>query len=221
MMKRNPARAPAPSPRALERAGRDLRARDAAVTDDAALVAYLAQWERRLHRLQRSFPERWCVRGLSDQEVRDRLTLRLLEAVRRPEPGEHELRRPGKEWGLLIARGELRRMRASFRLPVSVGDVGEGVSLLEPPSQEQRWLELEHERGLALAQARAEQQLSRPQRRWLAALKLSARAGGLFQASSEPNLAAAARVLGKNRSSAQRGYRELQARFTRELERVR
>jgi hypothetical protein len=50
-------------------------------------------------------------------------------------------------------------------------------------------------------------------------LKLSARSGGFFESSAEPNLSAASRVLGKNRSSAQRAYRELQTRFTAELSR--
>ena len=58
-------------------------------------------------------------------------------------------------------------------------------------------------------------------RRWFDALKLSASAGSFFAASAEPNLSAAARLLGKNRSSAQRSYRELQLRFGRELERLR
>lgn len=77
----------------------------------------------------------------------------------------------------------------------------------------------ESERLFSVAGQRAEQSLSRPQRRWLAALKLSARSGGFFQASAKPNLSAASRVLGKNRASAQRAYRELQARFSRELSR--
>jgi hypothetical protein len=74
--------------------------------------------------------------------------------------------------------------------------------------------------GRALAQQRAEQALSRPQRQWLSALKLSARAGGFFESSAEPNLSAASRVLGRNRSSAQRAYGELQTRFGRELQRL-
>jgi hypothetical protein len=38
--------------------------------------------------------------------------------------------------------------------------------------------------------------------------------------SDAPNLSAASRLLGKNRSSAQRAFRELQARFDRERRRL-
>ena len=82
-------------------------------------------------------------------------------------------------------------------------------------------MELQSEACRGLAAARAQSQLSRPQRRWLAAMKLAANGGGaFFKASQELNLSAAARVLQKNRSSAQRAYRELQAQFSRELQRL-
>jgi hypothetical protein len=206
--------------RAIEGEQADLRERDAAAHDDAALVAYQAKWQRRLRRLQQRFPERWRVAGLSDEEVRDFLTLRLLEAVRQPTPAELALVRPGKEWGLLIAQREKQKLRKTFRIRIFTSEASESLSQVLAPSQEQRWLDDEAEQGRALAQARAEQQLSRGQRRWLAALKLSARAGEFFESSAEPNLSAAARLLGKNRSSAQRSYRELQARFSRELSRL-
>ena len=210
-----------PSARALEDEQAELRERSLAAHDDAALVAYQAKWQRRLRRLQQTFPERWRVAGLSDEEVRDWLTLRLIEAVRQPTAAQLELSRPGKEWGLLLARLELRALRKGFRIRVVSAELGEGVSpASHAQNQEERWLDDEAEQARALAQARAEQQLSLPQRRWLAALKLSARAGGFFESSSEPNLSAAARMLGKNRSSAQRSYRELQARFGRELSRL-
>jgi len=197
----------------------DLRA--AAAIDDQALVAYEARWQRKLGRLQRAFPERWRVPGLSDEEVRDRLTLRLIEAVRGPTPAELELAVPGKEWGLLIVRAELRVLRRSFRLGALPVDFRESTSPCRSPTQEEHWLEREAEQQRALAEARAERELSRPQRRWLAAFKLSARAGNFFVASDEPNLSAAARIVGKDRSSAQRGYRELQLRFGRERDRLR
>jgi len=39
----------------------------------------------------------------------------------------------------------------------------------------------------------------------------------LFEASAEPNLSAASRILGKNRSPARRAFRELPARFSAQL----
>jgi hypothetical protein len=198
----------------------ELHDRDAAAVDDAALVRYEAKWRRKLRRLQRAFPERWRVPGLSEEEVLDCLTLRLIEAVRAPAPGERELRREGREWGLLVARRRLSELRKSFRLGAIATDLREAPLALLPVDQEAQWLDAESEQLRARAVARAEQGLSRPQRRWLSAFKLSARAGGFFQSSDEPNLSAAARMLGKNRSSAQRSYQELRARFVGELGRL-
>src|SRR5689334_11876610 len=81
------------------------RHRDAAVVDDAALVSYEAKWQRKLRRLQQAYPARWRVPGLSDEEVRDILTLRLIEAVR-ARSFEHDELCPGKEWGFLIVQEE-------------------------------------------------------------------------------------------------------------------
>jgi hypothetical protein len=209
-----------PTARALAAELAERKQRDLATTNDAALVAYVARWQTKLRRLQQSFPERWRVAGLSDEEVRDLLTLRLIEAVRSPAPGELELQRAGKEWGLLVARRALAALRKSFKLRAISADFSETPAFSHSLNQEEQWLEAEAERGRALAQERAERGLSRPQRKWLAALKLSARAGGFFESSAEPNLSAASRVLGRNRSSAQRAYRELQTRFGHELMRV-
>jgi hypothetical protein len=209
-----------PSPSAALAEHRDRAQRDAARFDDDALVQYEAKWQRKLRRLQQTFPERWRVPGLSDEEVRDILTLRLIEAVRQAAPEELALARPGREWGLLIVQRELRALRRAFKLPAIPVDFSETPVPLRELGQEERLLECESQRLFSVAEQRAEQRLTRPQRRWLAALKLSARAGGFFECSAEPNLSAASRVLGKNRSSAQRAYRELQARFSHELARA-
>lgn len=210
----------APSLAALLAEQRDRAERDAAQSDDRALVCYEAKWQRKLRRLQQRFPERWRVPGLSDEELRDILTLRLIEAVRAASAEEFALARPGREWGLLLVQRELRKLRRTFKLTAIPVDFGQAPVVQPELNQEERLLADESERRLCLAQERAELGLSRPQRQWLAALKLSARAGGFFEASAEPNLSAASRVLGKNRSSAQRAYRELQARFSRELSRT-
>lgn len=199
---------------------RDRLERDAALTDDGALVAYEAKWQRKLTRLQRAYPGRWRVAGLSDEEVRDLLTLRLLEAVRRADTEELALARTGREWGLLIAQRELRALRKGFRLEVVLADLGEATLPSRAVSQEEAWLEHEATRSRGLAQARAERGLSKPQRRWLGAFRASAEQGAFFEASAEPNLSEPSRALGKHRSSALRAYRELQARFSAELARL-
>ena len=196
----------------------DERARDAAATDDAALVAYEAKWRRRLVRLQRVHPGRWRVPGLSEEEVRDQLTLGLIEAVRRLPEGEPG--RAGKEWGLVVLRGRLRALRRNFRLETVCASVDDTPLLPRPRSFEEQYLELEQELARALARERAQRSLSRIQRRWLDAFEQSVSAGAIFESSQEPNLSAAARLLGKDRSSAQRAYRELQSCFIREQERL-
>jgi hypothetical protein len=223
-----------PKPSSLALA--DERERDLAATNDAALVVYQRKWERKLARLQRAHPQRWHVPGLSDEEVRDALTLRLIEAIRQlptgpstgcPSSEGHpggDAARPEREWGLRVALARLAELRRSFRLAATPVDFA-GVPLpgRHPnhslPSHEEHWLELEHERCLAQAEQRAHARLSGPQRRWLDALKSAAHDGDFFEASDRLNLSAASRRLGMNRSSASRAYEGLQTCFTRELER--
>lgn len=127
---------------------------------------------------------------------------------------------PDKEWGLWVIERHLAELKRALRFGATPMDFREVVVAERAPSQEQRWLEREEEACRALAEERAGQQLSGCQRRWLSALRLSARAGHVFAESAEPNLSAAARLLGKDRSSAQRAYRVLQARFASELEQL-
>jgi len=82
------------------------------------------------------------------------------------------------------------------------------------------YLDLEAERARALARERAQRSLSRTQRRWLDAFEQSVNAGAIFESSQQPNLSAAARLLGKDRSSAQRANLELQSCSMREQERL-
>jgi hypothetical protein len=198
----------------------DQRQRDAAVSDDGALGFYHAKWRRRLFKMQRAYPERWRVRGLSTEEVQDLLTLRMLEAVRGDNEDFSRLARAGSEWGLQCVKRELLVLRRHFRVDAVPADPTEFRVRDSAQSQEEQWLEREQNCARELARARAVDGLSRPQRAWLKALGESADAGAFFSASSEPNLSAASRLLGKNRSSALRAYRELQGRFIREMKRI-
>ncbi len=194
----------------------DERERDAAVTSDLALVAYERKWARRLVRLQRAHPARWTVPGFSDDELCAELTLRLIDTLRTKaaELGASD-HRAGKEWGLLFLAQQRRALRASFRLKIVLEDPTPVRD--RTPNEEERLLMAEAMGLRELARDRVEMSLTRPQRRWLSALKLSANAGAFFESSGEPNLAAASRLLGKHRSSAQRAFGELRERFTREL----
>ena len=196
----------------------DEHERDRALSDDRALVRYEGKWAKRLDRLFRAHPERWHLAGISDEELRDELTLRLIDTLRsKPsEVSRHE--RAGKEWGLCFLSHARREVRAGFRLNVVLADATPAQDRAQ--TEEERLIELETDGLFAAARARAEANLSRPQRRWLAALKLSANAGAFFETSGRVNLAAASRLLDKHRSSAQRAFAELQRHFVRELDRV-
>lgn len=199
------------------------RERQLASRDDAALVRYLARWEQALCRLQRAHPQRWHVPGLSEEEVRDALTLRLFEAVRElaAPPGDEPAAAPAaRPWGLGVMQRHLRVLRRAFRVGATLTDLQQAPVFERGPSQEERWLSHEADVCRAIALERAEQQLSQPQRRWFSALQSAADAGAFFRASERVNLSAAARLLDKDRSSAQRAYESLQACFQRELQRV-
>jgi hypothetical protein len=195
---------------------RRVRAAHEVMSTDDALVTYLAGWERSLMRLQRAYPARWHVPGLSDEEVRDALTLQLLEVVRH----EPEGTLPERAVALGLLRRQLAALRQRFRLGATPTDFGEAQLAPREAGEEARWLELEADACRAEAAAAAKARLSTPQRRWLAAFKLAASGGAFFEASDEPNLSAASRVIGRHRSSAQRAYQELQAQFQHERRRI-
>jgi hypothetical protein len=126
---------------------------------------------------------------------------------------------PDKEWGLAFLEAQRRELRRAFKLKIAHADTA--LAHDRAPNGEESLLALEHERVLEQARARAEPGLSRPQRRWLTALESSANQGGFFAESGQLNLAAAARVRGKHRSSALRAFDELSRHFSRELEKLR
>jgi hypothetical protein len=195
----------------------DEREREAAVTDDLELLRYQHKWERKLACLQRAQPQHWAVGGLSPEETRDALTLRLLELLRSDLGAREHYDRAGKAWGLSVAERHLVHLRKAFRLSAVPTDFREPVAVLDRgPGFEERLLEREAEAGLELARETAERSLSCSQRRWLSAMKLAARGGQFFASSAELNLSAASRLLGRNRSSAARAFKELQERFQRE-----
>jgi hypothetical protein len=165
------------------------------------LVAFLAAWERRIAKMQRAHPERWHVPGLSDEEVRDAITLALME-----EPDVDA-------WP--IVESKLAELRKRFRLPVAPADLRRAPIRDRALDQEEALLAHEGDAAFADACTSAEASLGRPQRRWLAAMKMAANNGAFFRTSDVLNLSEAARILGKNRSSAARAYAELRDRFKR------
>jgi hypothetical protein len=183
------------------------------MSKDDGLVAFLEGWQRSLARLQRAYPARWQVPGLSDEEVRDALVLHLLEAVRSDQNWD-------RGQALPILRRQLAVLRRSFRLGAVPMDLSAAPLAHCEPDHEQRCLELEANVRLLEAAESAKVGLSQPQRRWFSAFKFAAQCGQFFAASDEPNLSAASRALGKHRSSAQRAYSELQTHFRRERRRL-
>lgn len=202
--------------RALNSEKQDECERDEARQDDGKLLDYLVRWEQRIRRLGRRYPERFGAPGLSFDEVCDALTVRLLEALRSPEH-DSEFTRPAKPWALCVVTSELRCLRVRFRLKADVADLREHAVPDGRPSAEDSWLDAEARRCELAAVAAAEAHLSKSERQWYAALRLAARQGGFFQSSDQPNLSVASRLLGKDRSSAQRAYREITACFRAQL----
>ncbi|MFZ5892710.1 MAG: hypothetical protein ACOY0T_16745 [Myxococcota bacterium] len=193
----------------------DERERDAARSSDAALVAYERKWGHRLAKLQRVHPARWNVPGLSAEELRDELTLRLIDTLRTAPAELEQYERAGREWALSFFSGQRAQLRKAFRIDVAPADISCVCERVD--DQEERLIAHQSAELLGLARSRAERSLSRPQRRWFAAMKMSANAGSFFEASGKLNLAAVSRLLDKNRSSALRAFRELEQHFTREL----
>ena len=197
----------------------DERERDLAVNDPAALIAYETKWSKRLAKLQQTQPARWRVPGLSVEELRDLLTLRLIDAVRTSPKELARHRRPGKEWGFSFLAHQRKLLRRELRLELGLGDE-DPLVIDGSPSGEERLIDEQWARLVALASTRAENGLTRPQRRWFAAMKLAASAGEFFESSGKLNLSAVSRLLDKDRSSAQRAFGELRQRFMRELKKL-
>lgn len=180
------------------------------------LIAYLSAWARSLSRLQRAYPARWRVPGLSEEEVRDALTLRLLEAAW----GETAVPLPDRATALRMMREQLAALRKRFRLGATPTDFDEATLRDRSESEEARWLELEEDACRREAAAAAGTRLSKHQRRWLTAFELAANDGAFFASSDAPNLSAASRVMRRHRSSAQRAYQQLCAQFQHERRRI-
>jgi hypothetical protein len=194
--------------------------RERALENDGYLLEYVQKWAAAVERLQRSRPAQWRVAGLSDEEVRDSITLRLLEILRLQPPGFRELGRPGMAWGLAVAKSELSALRARFRVRIEPTDFAHVALPSRAATQEEQWLEEESASCRTVAADRARRGLSRLQRRWLAALELSAQRGESFEHGARVNVSAASRALGRHRSSGQRIYQQLCVRYRRELVRV-
>ncbi len=200
---------------------------------DASLASLLAQLgpgraadleraHRALHtpaRLEAEHPARWRIAGLSAEEVVDVLTLHLIEGVR--DGAAMALQgRPGREWGLLRAEAHVRTLRRTFRLDATPVDLRAAPIVARTLDPEALWVEAEAERSLGAARSAAERALASNQRAWLDALRATVTEGEVFAASGKPNLTAASRRVGMNRSSALRAYRNLQQIFTAALRNV-
>ncbi len=207
------------APEKLEAERREDARRAAAAQCDRELVRYEQHWAKRLRALQRAHPVRWHVPGWSPEEVVDALTLHLIEGVR-GDPASDAEGRPGREWGLLRAEARVRALRRTCRLEASPCDLRTAVLPAREEDPETAWLDAESERCRAIARRAAEEALAPSQRSWLGALRATVTDGDVFCASGKPNLSAASRRLGMNRSSALRAYRELRETFSAALRRV-
>ncbi len=171
---------------ALAREKEEDDARDLARRSDAGFVAYQKRWETKLTRLTKRYPERLSVPGLTHAEVRDMSSLRLLELVRTDDESCDVWAKPGREWGLAVVQFHVRELRRQFRLHAEPMDFREPLPVMGRESDhEERFLEMESEQCRWSAQRRAEDALTRPQRAWLAALKLAANSAEFLLRPSE------------------------------------
>ena len=194
--------------------------RELARRNGATLAEYVSRWTRKIAYRQRVHAARWLVPGLSPEEVRDALSLRLWELLSGDRLSERAYCRAGRVWGLEVAARELRSLRRRFKLAAISVDFWATPLPERAPNQEAQLLELEAETCRAFAERQARGRLSQVQQSWLGALESAAREGGFFRSSQALNLSAASRALGKNRSSALRAYRQLEADFQRALDRI-
>lgn len=191
--------------------------RELARQNGSTLAEYVSCWTRKLAYRQRVHAARWSVPALSPEEVRDALSLRLWELLSGDRLSERAYCRAGRAWGLEVAARELRSLRRRFKLAAVSVDFWATPLPERAPDQEARLLEFEAETCRTLAERQARGRLSHVQRSWLGALEAAARDGGFFRSSQALNLSAASRALGRNRSSALRAYRQLEAEFQRAL----
>jgi len=205
-------------PRDLLRELDDEKLREHARRDDAAMVRYLAHWRKRLTQLQRGYMAgRWNVAGLRAEEVRDRLELDLLAAVKNRTIEDPAFAAPGSESTFIyltrrVDKIELDRYVTDI-LSYHFGAEDDVTALARhEPSPEaiaiHRDAELVAEEIFARA---SDLGLSRTQMRWLKAFMLEAR--GAAQNNTKLNAARVASNMDRDRASASRMLKAIAARI--------
>ena len=198
-------------PKNLRRELDDQTFREQARRDDAALVRYLAQWKKRLEKLQRGHHKkgRWSVPGLRADEIRDHLELDLLAAVKNREIEDPEFSRVGSESTFIYLAKRLDKLkRGRFFVDIlsyNFGSEDDGVTALAQHAPSAEVLAIHRDAVLVAEEifARAsELGLSRTQMRWLKAFMLEARGTALHN--TKFNAARVAENMSRGRASASR-----------------
>jgi hypothetical protein len=99
----------------LRRERLDERRRLNAARSDDAMQKYLARWDRSIKKFRIAFPRRWRVPGLSDEELRAELQLRLLNRLRGGLTWE-AYEKPGAEATYMFLDRERNAMRKRNRM---------------------------------------------------------------------------------------------------------
>lgn len=204
------------TPRNLRRELDDEKDRAQARRDDAAMVRYLARWKKRLSQLQRG-RGRWNVPGIDAEELRDRLTVDLLAAIKNKDFEDGEFDRAGSESTFIYLAKRVDKLKRG-RLFVDILSYNFGaeddVTALAHHAPSPESLAIHRDAGLLAKEifARAsELGLSRTQMRWLKAFMLEAR--GAAQDNTKINAARVAANMDRDRASASRMLKSIAARI--------
>jgi hypothetical protein len=209
------------TPRNLLRELDDEKDRAQAQRDDTSMVRYLARWKKRLSQLQRGHgrrARRWNVPGLDAEELRDRLAVDLLAAVKNKDFEDGEFDRAGSESTFIYLAKRVDKLKRG-RLFVDILSYNFGaeddVTALAHHAPSPESLAIHRDAGLVAKEifARAsELGLSRTQMRWIKAFMLEAR--GAAQNNTKINAARVAANMGRDRASASRMLKSIAAQIS-------
>lgn len=157
----------------LHRERLDEIVRDTAQRDQQALVRYWQFWEERIQQFQTAYPKTWRVPAMTQEEVRDKLLVQLLDKLKRPGLGPYE--KTGNEAtyaALVCMKDRLRTGRMVYEVPQDI-EIGPFVSI--PKNPEEEVAAVEQEKRISALFQKVKSLLSLPQRKWLAAALLEAK----------------------------------------------
>ncbi|MFZ6182023.1 hypothetical protein [Nannocystis pusilla] len=188
----------------LQRELRDEGARTQASGSNAALIAFLDRWMRRIEVMQQKYPLRWHVADLAPDEVRDDLREKILTAFLKD--GFEDVEKPAREATFMLIARQRDHLRGRRRIRLVSGPPLEKHR--DPvPSPEQLIIEMDH--VLELQRRLDEAPLSRTQRAWVESFSQAVEQSEL-DGRERTSFADVARIRGTTRAAVTRMSQRLQ-----------